>query len=92
MQIVKYILGTFVIILGLVTFFNSLASLPEGIVAIRQGNMARSGAATGGLLFGPLIIWGGIALWRSGLRQARLSREADIAPADRVGSPDDGAE
>ena len=92
MQVLKYIFGTFVIIFGLVTLFNGIAGLPEGIYHMRQGRPASSGAASGGILFGPLIIWGGIALWRSGLRQSKLAREPEVSAADRVLGAEESAD
>ena len=92
MQIVKYIFGTIIIIFGVVALFNGLAGLPEGIHHMRQGRPASSGAASGGILFGPLLIWGGIALWRSGLRQSKLARVPEASAADSAGSAEENTE
>ncbi len=84
MKIIKYIVGTIVIFFGILMLLNGILGLPEGIVAWRQGNFARSGAASGGLLFGPLIIWGAVAIWRSAREHVRIPKGPEISAADRV--------
>ncbi len=89
MQVIKYIFGTILIVFGVLTLLNGIIGLPEGIVAMRQGNPAGSGRASGGLLFGPLIIWGGIALWRSARAHVRIPKGPEISAADRVRRSED---
>ena len=91
MQILKFIFGTLLILFGLAVFLGGVAGLPEGIEGMNQGRPATSGRDTGGLWVGPLIIWGGIALWRSGLYQLKMDKVPDVSMADRVRDSEESA-
>ena len=78
----KYVFAVILMIFGLVQLFNGLAGLPEGIVHMRQGNMAASGAASGGILAGPLFIVFGGMLWGSARFRAKEKARQSAADPD----------
>lgn len=80
----KYVFAVLLIVVGVAQFLSDLPNLPAGIMLYKQGNFAASGAATGGLVFGPVLIFFGAKLWASARRSSAEKSDPGVSAEQRV--------